>query len=54
LSNYFANKSALEQSGAFLADAQVWEEPLMSHINDENAERLWEMSENLVGQKFCI
>ena len=45
--------SNLERSGAFLAEAQVWEEPLMEHaMSKVDAERLWHLSEELVGHKF--
>jgi hypothetical protein len=41
------------RNGAFLSDAQVWEEPLEAHATgEENAEKLWELSEKLVGEKF--
>ena len=41
-------------SGLFLSDVQIWKEPLMPHAtNGDDAEKLWVLSENLVGQKFA-
>jgi NAD(P)-dependent dehydrogenase (short-subunit alcohol dehydrogenase family) len=41
------------QSGSYLADAQI--EPAYEYATDEgNAERLWKLSEELVGEKFDI
>ena len=47
------NLASPEHSGAFLVDAQIFDEPLLPHAADEgNAEKLWELSEKLVGEKF--
>jgi hypothetical protein len=47
--------SRTDHSGAFLVDAQIWTEPLMPHAtSQEDAEKLWAISEKLVGQKFEI
>jgi hypothetical protein len=44
-----------EHPGAFLVDAQVWTEPLLPHATSQvDAEKLWTLSEKLVGQKFDI
>ena len=44
-----------EHSGAFLTDASVWKDPLREHATKmEDAEKLWELSEKLVGQKFEV
>ena len=45
---------ALEgRSGAFLSDCTVLDEPLMPHaVGKKNVDRLWRLSEELVGQKF--
>lgn len=41
------------QSGAFLVDAQVWDVPLKKHATaEENVEKLWDLSEELVKEKF--
>lgn len=51
---YAALAPELEKhNGAFLVDAQVWAEPLMEHASGkEKAERLWKVSEGLVGESF--
>lgn len=40
-------------NGAFLVDAQVWPEGLMEHATGtDKADRLWGLSEKLVGEEF--
>jgi hypothetical protein len=40
-------------SGAFLTRCEVWNQPLRAHaIGRENQEKLWALSEELVGEKF--
>jgi len=47
--------SLADQSGAYLEDAKISEIPAEDYATDpKNAERLWELSEKLVGQKFDI
>jgi len=42
-----------EHSGAFLNHAAIFDEHLRPHATGvENQEKLWELSEKLVGQKF--
>lgn len=42
------------QSGAFLVDAQVWDGEVKKHAtSEENVEKLWKLSEDLVGEKFA-
>lgn len=42
-----------KRNGAFLVDAQVWPEGLMEHATGtDKAERLWGLSEKLVGEEF--
>ena len=42
-----------EHSGAFLVDCQIKKDGIKAHaLGDENAERLWKLSEELVGEKF--
>ncbi|MCJ1249686.1 hypothetical protein MMC30_006912, partial [Trapelia coarctata] len=41
-------------NGAFLVNAQMWTEPLMEHATGlDKAERLWAVSEGLVGEEFA-
>jgi hypothetical protein len=43
-----------DQSGAYLSDCAV-SEPLAPYAKDpENAEKLWKLSEKLVGQSFDL
>lgn len=40
-------------NGAFLVDAAIWTEPLREHaVGADKAEKLWALSEELVGEKF--
>ncbi|KAG6988958.1 hypothetical protein G7Y79_00067g095730 [Physcia stellaris] len=40
-------------NGAFLVDAAIWKEPLREHaVGSDKAEKLWALSEKLVGEKF--
>ena len=40
-------------SGAFLVDCAVWDQPWRPHATGQDKEdKLWELSEKLVGQKF--
>ncbi|CAF9918404.1 MAG: hypothetical protein GOMPHAMPRED_001511 [Gomphillus americanus] len=44
-----------DESGAFLVDAQIFLEPLLPHATgDSDAERLWEISEKVVDEKFTL
>ena len=41
------------QSGSFLSDGAVWQKALRPHaVGKENQDKLWALSEKLVGQKF--
>jgi hypothetical protein len=40
-------------SGAFLGRCEVWNQPLQAHaVWKENQDKLWALSEKLVGEKF--
>jgi hypothetical protein len=39
--------------GAFLTRCEVWSQPLRAHaVGKENQDKLWALSEKLVGEKF--
>jgi hypothetical protein len=42
----------LGSSGAFLRDCQIYEDVASWATGEENVQKLWELSEKLVGQKF--
>ncbi|MCJ1383961.1 hypothetical protein MMC17_007075 [Xylographa soralifera] len=47
------NPELSSHSGAFLVDCAVWDQPLRPHaIGQDKEDKLWELSEKLVGQKF--
>lgn len=47
------NPDLTSYNGAFLVDSAIWIEPLREHaVGAEKAEKLWVLSERLVGEKF--
>ena len=52
---HIANAVArIAHSGAFLVDCNIWTEPLRPHaVGSDKAEKLWTVSEKLVGEKFA-
>jgi hypothetical protein len=47
-------KELQERSGAYLEDCQVFESSEDWVNNPENPEKLWKLSEKLVGQRYDI
>jgi len=49
------DQNILPQSGSYLVDANVHDDLASPHANDmESARKLWELSEQLVGEKFNV
>lgn len=47
------SKNGKDNYGTYLADCQISDKADPRSISSENAERLWELSEKLVGEKFA-
>ena len=46
-------KGTTENWGMYLADCQIWDKATPQASSSQNAERMWELSEKLVGQSFA-